>query len=348
MDKTKNQSTTPPTLSQFLDDYFNKREYELLPLAGDASTRKYYRVVQGDKSWVLMSWDPFTDVENYPFLSVQRHFKNCSITVPEVVRTAPQLGLVLLEDLGDLTLERKFWENQNQELALPYYLQTIDELIKIHYHATRHTGPCTAFQIAFDTKKFMWEMNYGREHLIEKLGQVALSSKSSQELEKIFLNICESLDKEPKWVAHRDYHSRNVMIKLGKVRIIDFQDARLGPIQYDLVSLLYDSYVQLAEPTRTKLLNYYLTSAAGFLPTGFSRSRFDELMKIQILQRCFKACGSFSSFYNTRQDRRYLKYIQPTLQLVAVTLEDFPQYKVFQQILADNNILNRNYAEMGE
>ena len=78
-----------------------------------------------------MAWEPFEKIETYP-LDVQKHFARNDIRVPSVEAIAKELGVVLLEDLGDLTLERKFWENHNQEMALPFYQQTIDELIKIH------------------------------------------------------------------------------------------------------------------------------------------------------------------------------------------------------------------------
>ncbi len=333
------------SLLSFVEQGLGSSSFEILPLAGDASTRKYYRIVKDSDSWVLMCWEPFESEENYPFLSVHRHFQASGSRVPKVVKVSPQLGMVLLEDLGDLTLERKFWENQNQQLCLPYYYQAIDELIKMHFVATKKGGDCTAFGISFDTKKLLWEMNYGREHLIEKLCEQKLSPSENNSLDQIFLEICENLDREPKWIAHRDYHSRNLMIKLGKVYVIDFQDARMGPIQYDLVSLLYDSYVKLNAETKQDILNYYLKQAGPYLPKDFDLAHFQHIMDVQILQRCFKACGSFSSFYNQRGDQRYLKYLQPTLKLVIDKLEVFPKYKDFRDILKACEPLTRKFAE---
>lgn len=331
----------------FLSRHFDSDEFAVVPLAGDASSRRYYRIVFADKSWVLMAWEPFQDAEAFPFLNVLKHFQKHQVHVPEVVNYSANDGLVLLEDLGDLTLERKFQENQNQELVLPFYHQAIDELIKIHYLATADEDPkCTAFGIAFDTKKFMWEMNYGREHVLEKINNLNMNVKTQETLTGIFTDICERLDREPKYLAHRDYHSRNLMLKLGKMRVIDFQDARMGPIQYDLVSLLHDSYVNLTDNSRREVLGYYLDSAKPYLPKKFSREQFDEIFRLQLLQRCFKACGSFASFYNLRSDSRYLKYIQPTLVKVALMLESFPAYGEFLKVIKDNGLLERNYEEL--
>src|SRR5689334_18490713 len=124
------------SFDSFLSRTLNDRAFEVFPLAGDASTRRYFRIVSGEESMVLMVWEPFNDDGNYPFLSVRDHFEKHGVTVPRVIAKSPSEGLVLLEDLGDLTLERKFWENQNQDIVLPFYEQSIDELIKIHYHAT--------------------------------------------------------------------------------------------------------------------------------------------------------------------------------------------------------------------
>ena len=330
-----------------LTQHFGSDDFTVVPLAGDASSRRYYRIVFADKSWVLMCWEPFANPDSFPFLNVLKHFQKHRVHVPEVVDFSPPDGLVLLEDLGDLTLERKVWENQNQELVLPFYHQAIDELIKIHFLASADEDPkCTAFQIAFDTKKFMWEMNYGREHLLEKLNALTLNNKTQENLTRIFTDICERLDREPKYLAHRDYHSRNLMLKLGKMRVIDFQDARLGPIQYDLVSLLHDSYVNLSENSRREILNYYLSCAKPHLPNKFSRDHFDEIFRLQLLQRCFKACGSFASFYNLRSDSRYLKYIQPTLVKIVGMLESFPAYNDFLTVIKDHGLLERNYEDL--
>lgn len=341
------KNTLTDSTIEFLTRNFGSSDFEVITLAGDASSRRYYRIVYADKSWVLMVWDPFDSPEDFPFLNVLKHFDKHQVNVPEVIGFSAALGLVLLEDLGDLTLERKFWENQNQEMILPFYYQAADELIKIHFVATADHDPrCSAFKISFDLKKFLWEMNYGREHVLEKLNALSLSEVVNSGLTDIFTDICDRLDKEPKFIAHRDYHSRNLMLKLGKMRVIDFQDARLGPIQYDLVSLLYDSYVNMNEPTRQSILTYYLNAAKPFLPKSFSRAQFDEIMHLQVLQRCFKATGSFASFYNLRSDRRYLKYIQPTLKTVNEMLLHFPKYKDFRSVLNDNGLTERKYEEL--
>lgn len=329
----------------FLRKALESPDLTVLPLAGDASSRRYYRIVRGQQSWVLMTWEAF-DPETSPFLSVQRHFEKSGVRVPSVVDLEPSLGLILLEDLGDLTLERKFWESRNPEDALLFYRMAIDEMVKIHHHATRNKADCTAFRIQFDTEKFLWEMNYGKDNLILGVLSQKYSDSTSQELQKVFLSICSTLDQEPKKIAHRDYHSRNLMIKLDEMGVIDFQDARLGPLQYDLVSLLRDSYTDLSDSSCQTLIQDYLEKSREFLSADFSFEHFMRIYEVQTLQRCFKACGSFASFFHQRKDRRYLKYLTPTLKRVFKSLNHFPEYKVFADLLIDSGALEKDYESL--
>jgi aminoglycoside/choline kinase family phosphotransferase len=332
-------------IKKWVSDKIQTSEFSIIQLAGDASARRYYRVIQDEKTWVLMSWQPFNALE-YPFLSVQRHLNSCHVQVPEVVGVGESLGVLLLEDLGDLTLERKFWEGSKQESSEDFYHKTIDELIKIHDLATYSEAKSTASVTKFDTAKFLWEMNYAKENLLEGILKIKLNDAMASELDATFLAFCSVLDQKPKVICHRDFHSRNVMIKRNKVYVIDFQDARLGPVQYDLVSLFKDSYVDMSDDYATSLINYYLDNSKAKKQSGFSREEFDITYELQSLQRCFKACGSFASFMNQRQDKRYLKYITPTLKRVMKSLVHFPEYGVLNKILIDAGALEKNYETL--
>lgn len=317
-------------------------DFSIYQLAGDASARKYYRIIQGEKTWILMFWEPFTE-STYPFLSVQKHFKLAGVHVPTIVAVGADLGVLLLDDLGDLTLERKYNENTNEEFSKIFYLKSLDEIIKIHDQATVLNNKTCATEIQFDTAKFLWEMNYAKEHLIQGLLKYELDEKKSAQLNQVFTAMCERLHQEPKVICHRDYHSRNIMIRLDQVYIIDFQDARLGPVQYDLVSLLKDSYVDLSESYAASLLNYYFENSKLTKTKNFSHEQFNIIFELQSAQRCLKACGSFASFMNTRQDKRYLKYLPLTLKKVARALSHFPEYNLLLDILIDSDALNKNY-----
>lgn len=329
-----------PNMGQFesfITDALKKAPASIVPLAGDVSSRKYYRIIDDSKSWVLMEWEPFSTPEAFPFISIQSYFKSKNIEVPEIYSFDESKGFFLLEDLGDLTLERKFWEFHNQENILPYYKSTIDELIKVHrlYLQEKNLNLCTAFKIAFDEEKFLWELNYTLKNLLLGLCSVSLSKAQEDALQSEYKNIAHRLAQLPQVVCHRDFHSRNVMIKGDKTVLIDFQDARLGPPQYDLASLIHDSYVDLSEPTIQILIDYYLEKFPEALKLFKDRKEFMCFLSLQTLQRCFKACGTFSAVYQQRKDKRYLKYLPGTLAKVNSTISQFPEYKTLTQILSN-------------
>lgn len=334
-----------PQVDQFLQDYFKSSLYRVYQLAGDASARKYYRVIYEQDTYVLMAWEPF-DPDKYPFINVLRHFESSGVNVPKIKKIGSEHGLLLLEDLGDLTLERKFWESSNQELSWDFYKKSLDEIIKIHTTATQLNKPTIAKEIMFDTAKFLWELNYAREHLIEGVLKFQLKENTAHALQKTFVDIADRLHQEPKVICHRDYHSRNLMIKLDQVYVIDFQDARLGPIQYDLVSLIKDSYVDISDDYATKMLSYYFANTSFLKYQNLSQEKFQLIYELQSIQRCFKACGSFASFMNTRNDRRYLKYLNSTLKRVMRSLTLFPEYKILLDVLIDAGAFDKNYERL--
>ncbi|MFK8137514.1 MAG: aminoglycoside phosphotransferase family protein [Bdellovibrionales bacterium] len=343
MNELERESMETQTYLKFLENHLGEG-FKLYPLAGDASMRRYYRVVQQDKSYVLMQWEAFNDIESYPFINVTRHFANNNVNVPEILDVDAGQGLLLLEDLGDLTLERKFWESQEPNSYMGFYRDTIDQLCNIHYLCTNdRSHDKLAFKNSFDTDKLLWELNYSRKNLLEGMLNLNFTQAQSKTLDDTFLQISQRLAEEDKFICHRDFHSRNVMIKLGEVKVIDYQDARLGPIQYDLVSLLRDSYVDLPRNIEKELLNYYLQKRKEFVTKPINQDHFLETYELQSIQRCFKACGSFASFYVQRQDTRYLKYLNNTLQQVLKCLHNFPEFSEFARLMIDKGVFNKDF-----
>ena len=333
----------PKEASDFLKEISHPPLSQVCSLVGDASQRKYYRLFSEDLTSLLMLWESSHRDKNFPFLSIQRHFTKHHIHVPKIISYNSDLTIFVLEDLGDLTLEQQFWNSPSKEQTLSLYEDAIDELIKIHFHSTKDTpSSCTAFQVEFNTEKLRWEMNYGKKHLLEDLMGINFSSGESAEIESVFTQICSQLYEQPKYICHRDYHSRNLLIHNQKVYVIDFQDARLGPIQYDLVSLLHDSYVHLDSESIGRLLEYYHQQSKG----AYEPHNFDYIFDLQTIQRCFKACGSFASFYNTRGDSSYLKYIPGTLAKVKDCLTDFPEYAIFAEVLIKNPFSQENLKDL--
>ena len=322
------------SIRNFLKHTLQSEDFKIQPLTGDASLRKYYRITSLSKeSHVLMVCDPFDSQEDYPFLSVQRHFLKNGVNVPKVINVASSHGIILLEDLGDCTLEKRSLDTEDTSLIKFYYQQSLKELAKIHYESTEDKTDFSGFHTQFNTEFFISEMDFTAKHLLNGICKLELDAQQKKILSEIFKQICEQLDREPKFICHRDYHSRNLMLKDSKVYVIDFQDARMGPIQYDLVSLLRDSYVHINSETEKGLLVCYLDLRKAYDQPPLDLNHFHKIYELQTIQRCFKACGSFASFYNFRGDKGYLKYIPPTLKTIEKSLSEFPEYRSFQTIL---------------
>lgn len=322
-------------LNEFVRKSLRLKEFSIFPLAGDASSRKYYRVSSGDDTWVLAKWEPVAQPEKYPFISIQKHLHDNHINVPKIFAADYANGLYLQEDLGDLTLERKFWENLHQENVIPFYKVTLDQLALLHRLSLdkSHYAQCTAYSVRFDTEKFKWEMNYTLTHLFKTFLQIP--SIDEEGLQKEFEALASTLAHIPSVLTHRDFHSRNLMIKGNKIYFIDFQDARMGPPQYDLVSLVHDSYVQLSDSSQHALVDYYLQVFPEALSLYKNKKEFLHYFNLQMLQRCFKACGTFAAINAQRGDPRYLKYLPHTLGKVHSALEGIDDYPLIKKLVRE-------------
>ncbi|MBU6374805.1 MAG: phosphotransferase [Bdellovibrionales bacterium] len=324
----------------------------LVKLPGDASSRKYYRATfkqpegfAGALSCIVMRTDPFVEQGlELPFLVVRSHLHDSGVRVPSVYNLDPARGLILLEDLGDATLLRVLQECANSEVERHYYERVIDSLVQLQTKAGPAPGAKSidAFRLEFDQEKLMWEVRFTFEHFYEKYLKRSILPAHRAVMEEGFIEICARLASEPKVLAHRDFHSRNVMVLSpegsrpsvdSEFVMIDFQDARMGPAQYDLASLLKDSYYQLEESQIQRLIDYYIARYEALSGKALDRRRFIEIFDLMAVQRNFKAIGSFASFLNRRGDASYLKYIGNTFENIRRTLLKYPQYSALRETL---------------
>jgi aminoglycoside/choline kinase family phosphotransferase len=314
-------------------------------LPGDASTRRYYRVNTPGRPLILMKRDPFEkEAGKLPFLEVQKHLFDCGVSVPEVLEYDPKNGFILLEDLGDVTLLRRLQEVGDTEVERHLYERVIDVLVDLQVKS----GPKAAaakiagFDLSFTFEKLMWEVNFAIEHFYEVHLSREIRPRDKEILQNGFSRICAELSALPTVFTHRDFHSRNIMLKptdssqeAGSIRLIliDFQDARMGPPQYDLASVLRDSYYQLSENQVDRLLDYYVARYEALSDEEIDRERFRYLFDLMAIQRNFKAIGSFASFLNRRGNATYLKYIGNTFENIRRTLLRYPDFKDLREVL---------------
>lgn len=297
--------------------------YKAEELLGDASHRKYYRIERDSKSYILMIREPY-DLKSDPFISILRCLESCSIPCPYLMSYDGHLGLMLLEDLGNLSLQKKFLEEG--ELATePFYKKALDTLVQMQFTMDTNLKSCLASQRRFYEENLFQEMIFAEEHLFKTLLKIPYEK---EKMSAFFRKICKSLSLRKKVFCHRDYHSRNIMVYKEGAYLIDFQDALMGPLAYDLVSLLYDGYVPLKADFREKMIHHYTTEAGKHFAA--IKAELAESLNDQILQRTFKACGSFASFSNIKGVKSYLKYLPQNLDVLEKTLKEaYPEEKEF-------------------
>ncbi len=325
----------PEELFEFLEKEtgFSFKSLEVQKLAGDASSRLYWRLSHKNKSWVLLETDPFKEEKDqFPYINIQTHLYRHHVHVPSVYAVAPSLGVVLVEDFGDNSLE-KVTQNLSVKQYAKYYFLALDELFKIHFDASKPNPACLAFGLAFDTEKLLWELNFMKEHLIQAHLHTTLSAQEEKILHSSFLRLCTYLDAQPRYFTHRDYHSRNLMIQNEKICVLDFQDARMGPCHYDLASLLKDSYVELPQDLREELLKYYLFEKNKREGKKTDPKEFQKTFDWMCIQRNLKAMGTFGYLHVEKKKSNYLHYLKPTWKYVQENLEKFPEFKEFHTLL---------------
>jgi len=287
----------------------------LLRLKGDASRRAFYRVPYRAGTAVMMVRDELQPEEDRSFIDVRNHLAACGAAVPEIYEYDEDNGVILMEDFGDRTLEERL-RGADEETFTHFYRAAIDELLTIQIRGTSLRRECIARHRAFDQKKLMEELDFFLLHTVEGLYRASLGKSEREAIRGGFSLLAARLAALPRVLNHRDYHSRNLMVVDGALKIVDFQDARMGPCQYDLASLLRDSYTVLDGSFRNRMVEYYLRESAARGIAWHDRGVFLERFDLMGLQRNLKACGTFGYMAVARGNESYLKYLEPTFAYV--------------------------------
>ncbi len=322
-------------IDHFLDQTgLGGRGARVVPLTGDASDRRYFRILARDApSQVLAVHPGAIDFDRLPFVNVARLFGAMPVPVPRILGHANALGVMALEDLGDVTLQAHLGAASPGEHAA-LYREAVSLIATIQTRGRDLASPAyVPYGVAFDVEKLTWELNFFTKHFLEGYRGVALATPERDVLDAEFGAIASELAAEPRVLCHRDYHSRNLMLHNGSLYIIDFQDARMGPDTYDLVSLLRDSYVDLSEQQVQELIAFFLARRSG-PPAGEEdfRRRFD----LMALQRNLKALGTFGFQAASRGNTVYIQYIPRTLTYARGNLVRYPRFGRLRELLASH------------
>ncbi len=307
---------------------FPGRDCRIEFLAGDGSNRKFVRVIApGQEPLVVVVPEKGKEgalAEAMSTYQIGCHLFKCGVPVPKIIAFDEEAGIVAFTDLGDLHLQK---EVRSLGDILPYYREALEILLHLQIRGRDAFNPSWCWDTPVYDEKLMLDRESGyflREFWHGFLGQKAHPEGLSEEFGRLARK-AGAQDKS--FLLHRDFQSRNLMVKNNALYVIDFQGARFGPLGYDLASLLIDPYVALKRDTQEELLDWYLTRLAQriSLPVKEFMSGYHHLA----LQRNLQILGAFAFLSQKRQKNIFLQYIPPAAAnlhalLGESDLRDFP------------------------
>lgn len=287
-------------------------------LTPDASTRKYYRVSNSTEAFIVSLYATPFNPQSSTYLDVTRLFESALLPVPKVIDVAGTEGIILQEDLGDVNLAQ--WMQDHPLYSEAKLKEAIELIARIQAASDLAiSSGSVAGTLAFDEDKLMWELNYFFDHFFGSYRRDQLSEDETAAIKADLQSIAAELSARPRVLTHRDYHAMNLMVDGNDtLRIIDHQDARMGPATYDLVPILVERRLEPANETWVETHIDYFNEMR--LKHGLAAIPKDELMyefHLMTVQRQLKATGTFS--YQTGVVGRaevYEKYIRPAVATV--------------------------------
>ena len=277
------------------------------PLAGDAGAREYFRVSHPQLGTALVVLHPLdtpekTDDSYFEFRALQAYLDPL-LRVPTIVASDDADRCLLVEDLGDTTLERRLVEHPEEELAWAE---------KAGWLLTTLAGPLTLgapghtffMSRSFDQPKFQFEWDYCRQNFFQDF----LQKDPPRWLDRMMDEVHASLETRAHFFVHRDFHVRNLMVHGDRLVAIDFQDARRGAATYDLASLRFDAYWDWSKEAGRALI------APLQAELGWSHEALLEELNLSALQRSLKALGTFGHQLVHRKKAHFAPAVPRTLR----------------------------------
>lgn len=324
---------------KWLSACLDQSSYNLVPIAGDASFRTFYRLLNKGQSYIVIDAPP--DKENSaPFISLAHIFRRQGIKVPDVITYDQEKGFILVTDFGSTMYLQALTESN----AATLYHMALQELLKFQTHEL-----LTQYAFSyFDKVKLQYEMSLFTEWFLENKLEINLTNSEKQIFENLVQMFNDIVLEQPQVVIHRDYHSRNLMLLQEKdVGILDFQDACIGPLLYDVVSLLKDCYISWPSSLIYSILqNYYgEIKAKNILLSKISYTQFMKWFDIMGVQRHMKAIGIFARLSVRDGKHAYLQDIPRVLNYISNVIGHYPEFDTFHKwFLNKLSIhLTRNY-----
>lgn len=311
------------------------RDMKIATLAGDASFRRYFRVTLVTKrqplTYVLVDAPPPESLE--PFLSIATAYAEAGVRVPQILASDNQLGAMLQEDFGDQLF---FAAAEQRTDAVDFYRAAIQDLPAI----MRVTAHRKSILPPYDRALLERENALFRDWLLATHLQLSLTAHEETVWQTFSETLIENALQQPQVGVHRDYHSRNLMVLNASeysLGVIDFQDAVVGPVTYDLVSLLRDCYRVLPVEQLNTLRDeaYQLLQREQLLPATITAATWQRWFDLMGLQRHTKASGIFARLYHRDHKAGYLNDIPTTVRYIERVASQYSEFADYQQLLTD-------------
>jgi len=325
-------------VTSYLAKRQSARKSEIVALTPDASTREYFRIPWEQGTAVAAVYPEPFDAEVHPYLDVTRLFLECGLPVPVVHDVDGSMGVIVQEDLGDRQLCQVF-ETASDEECEALMEQAIEVIARIQAATPMaFERNSIASRLAFDEAKLAWELNFFFEHYFGSLRGETLRHGEAAELKAELNDVAAELAARPRVLCHRDYHAFNLIVdRKDRLRIIDHQDARMGPASYDLVSLLLDrvkAMPPLAEVREHRLFLLAERERLGLEP--FDPDEFAREFRLMTVQRCLKACGTFSFQTGVRgRVDPYAQFIEPMLVITLQAAQWLDRFPTLQRMIKE-------------
>ena len=327
-------------LDRFLEAQGANRD-PIFALTPDASTRNYFRIPwngsRAGQAIAAVYPEPF-DPDFHPYLDVTRLFLENGIPVPEIYAVDGQSGVIIQEDLGDRQLFRIYEAAPDHECE--QYKERAVNLIAQIQNATQqaYERQSISSRLAFDEPKLSWELDFFVEHYFTSLRKEELRHGEIAELKAELNDVASELAARPRVLCHRDFHAANLMVDPdNRLRVVDHQDARMGPVTYDLVSFLLDRRAE--PPSLAELRAYRLLLIEERRLLGLEALDPDDIateFRLMTIQRGLKAIGTFS--YQTavlNRGHAYEGFIQPTLLIVLQAADWLDRFPIMRRMLRE-------------
>lgn len=296
-------------------------------VAGDASFRSYYRVASARGRYILMDAPPDKE-DSAPFVDIARFLRGHGVPVPEVVAERLDRGYLLLEDFGDQTYLKALEAGESPERL---YRAAVETLIGMQ--DTPADGRCVAHDRPYDRAMLRRELALFTDWYIEGIVKTPITSEDRLAFDRVFDVLLDRVLEQPWTLVHRDYHSRNLMWCDGRVGVLDFQDAVMGPITYDLASLLRDCYIALERPFREAVMGWWFADPRIRARYTVDWPTFQADFERMGIQRNLKAIGIFGRLSLRDGKHGYLNDIPRTLGYVRETLPAHPELAELERLI---------------